>query len=656
MRLWRPELGRYSEHAQQLTKRLPPQPAALPLYVRRRTRLLGLDFDAKHHSADKVERDVHQCLAWIRECGGRAITDRSTSGGRHILVPLPIGTALTKSEVEPIMRLLAERLATLDITPMFNDVTGSLTPPGSRCKEGGYRQLDGSLDAAANTLIARSTPGFVARLVELLGAAHITPTTARTTPGARASRVTRTSAPCASTPDRTHLWEGSGDRARLRTEYRRRTPMPATVTTFAVHGLTPDDQRWRARDGRLDRSAARQAVLAAAAMQGMSFTDIQAQLPSAGGSWAGLAQAYTRYGHGADTALRRDWDHACRWASTNAPEFLPLGHKKQEHTGGCRGEHRFHAKTQTRWLATATHWIDAQWPHSPRRSNALAVLQALAYASVVGGHVVKGVPVVELGGRSLSIMAGCMPETTLWQVLRDIRDLPGAPLLRVRRGTGLLADRYALVTPRLSRRPDPVQSNQAQVEPVHQAWSVLGIHRRRLYEVIVHHGLTTPADALSAARMSRSAGYCALAALSTTGLISHTRGLVERGPVSLDDIARAHGLQQAHTERIARHRHERAAWTTWLATRFGAPHPTRPTDDHRVPAEPWHRRDTEDYLVSVLAAGPPDRPPSNPTTRPPTRSECTAPAATGLRAPTGPNGDPTSPGARSDRSAEFHQQ
>lgn len=50
-----------------------------------------------------------------------------------------------------------------------------------------------------------------------------------------------------------------------------------------------------AHNGRLDRSAARQSVLTAAALHGYSFTDLLAELPSQGGTWTGLANAYHRY-------------------------------------------------------------------------------------------------------------------------------------------------------------------------------------------------------------------------------------------------------------------------------------------------------------------------------------------------------------------------
>ncbi|MGY2119168.1 hypothetical protein ACW9HR_35195 [Nocardia gipuzkoensis] len=565
MRLWNPDLDGYNDRAQTLTRKLPDQPAAIPIYRDGRTRLLALDFDSTRDRTAAVDRDVHRCLTWIREVGGRAITDRSTSGGRHILIPLPLGVTLDLAEAESVVRLLAERLPTLDITPMLNAASGCITPPGSRCKQGGYRRLDGSIDDALDTLTARSAPGFLARLRQLLAGTAHDPTIARaacTTP--RAPRTTDAVA------HGMQLWEGDGERARLRAEYRRRGPISTTVEAFARDGVAPLDGRWTTRAGRVDRSAARQSVLAAAVVRGYSYLDVRAQLPAAGGSWRGFADAYRRYGRGAGAAMRRDWVSACRWAERTAPEFLSTAHKRKD-TGGSPG-HRSAAHLQQRWLAAATVWAHAQWPRSPRRWTVLAVLQALAWASEVGGQVARGVPVVEFGGRSLSLAASHLPESTVWGVLRELRELPGAPILRIRPGQGLLADRYALVTPHHGVRPirpDEAQIGRARVEPVHPAWSVLGLHCRHLYELVTREGLTTPADVFAAACISSSAGYNALAVLTTAGLITHTHRRLRLGTTSLDDIAHAHGLHHRRIERLARYHQHRATWRHWLHQHTG---------------------------------------------------------------------------------------
>ena len=566
MRLWDPDTGVFRSRTRQLTKKPPAQPAAVPLYVGGRTRVLALDFDAKHTGSGTVEHDAGRCMAWIRACGGVMVVDRSSSGGMHVLVPLPIGTSASRADVEPLLRLLAEACPnTLDITPMLNDRTGCITPPGSPCREGGYRRLAGTLDDAIDAFHTRSAPGFLHRLTTLLG----TPTpTATSTAGNRGVPRATVRRPAPST-----RWSGHGDHAHLAAPYCLSSPIPEPVRSFATHGVGAPG-RWRRPDGRVDRSAARQSVLTAAALRGMSLADIHQNLPEAGGTWKALAQAYTRYGHGADAALRRDWTKACDWAMANAPEFLSSAHKNQQHTGGWRPRAP-QPRKQTEWLAAATIWVDATWPRSPRRWTILAVLQALAHATVLTNTTIRGVPVTEIGGRSLSIMAA-LPETTVWAALRDVRNSPGAPILRTRRAAGLLADCYALVTPHLNHHPvRPARDHirRVRVQPVHPAWQVLGHHCRRLYELITHTGLTHPLDLAAAARMSPSATYAALSTLTATALVTHTQNSFSPGTAHLDEIAASNDLATARQDRITRHRRQRSAWREWVIQRFGSPVP-----------------------------------------------------------------------------------
>jgi hypothetical protein len=331
MRLWNPSLDRYNDRARTLTRKLPDQPAAVPIYRDGRTRLLALDFDGNRDGPVAVDRDVERCLGWIQEAGGRAITDHSTSGGRHILVPLPLGDTLDLAHAESLVRALAARLPSLDITPMLNPATGCITPPGSRCKQGGYRRLDGSIDNALDAITTRSAPGFVARLRQLVaGTAHEV-TIAR---GACAiPRAPRTGDEIARD---VQLWEGEGERVRLRAEYRRRSPLSPAIESFARDGATSGDGRWTTRAGRLDRSAARQSVLAAAIVRGYCYLDVREQLPAAGGNWRGFADAYRRYGRGAEDAMYRDWSSARRWAEHTVAGFLSAAHKRKD-TGGHQG-------------------------------------------------------------------------------------------------------------------------------------------------------------------------------------------------------------------------------------------------------------------------------------------------------------------------------
>ena len=168
-------------------------------------------------------------------------------------------------------------------------------------------------------------------------------------------------------------------------------------------------------------------------------------------------------------------------------------------------------------------------------------LPALAVHAARSGEIINGVPVVAVGGRSLSLATGRPSETTVWDFLRTVRDQPGAPLVRTRIAQGREADCYALTR----QNPAPVDDAaiaSARVENVHLAWKVIGHRHRRIYELIVHRGLSNPDDICAAAHVSTSTGYTTLAALATAGLIRRSRGAVACGPISLDVIAAAHHL------------------------------------------------------------------------------------------------------------------
>ncbi|KPN46599.1 hypothetical protein AN933_25725, partial [Mycobacterium intracellulare subsp. chimaera] len=157
VRLWNPATGKF-DRTSNLSSRLPRSPAAVMLYLHGRTQVLALDFDTKRHSQHIVDTDFNRALTWITESGGVAVTDQSASGGRHILVPLAIGTAATVAEISALLRLLEARLPSLDKTPMTNAKTGCITVPGSPCREGGHRRLDGTLAAARQAFAERSHP------------------------------------------------------------------------------------------------------------------------------------------------------------------------------------------------------------------------------------------------------------------------------------------------------------------------------------------------------------------------------------------------------------------------------------------------------------------------------------------------------------------
>lgn len=576
------------------TTRLPDAPAAVLLYnALGRTALLALDFDAKLHGAAQVDADVERALGWLRECGGRVVTDRSTSGGRHILVPLAIGTSFGVDDLRVLLTLLQAHLPTFDKNPMLNAKQGCISVPGSRCREGGHRQLDGALDDAADAFERRSKRGLVARMVERLG-------------GAGAPRPSTPVAVAQVALTCEERLVGAGDTRRLQSYWCLTDPIPAEVAAFARSGKFKRS-RWESP------SEARHSVLIALVLRGASAADIIRLLAS--DDYAGLREAYARYRSQAqiDRSLRGDVKNALLWAASVAHQFRVLGHKNK-HTGGYGGDGSFHDDPiRRRWLAEAHTWIDHEFRGSRQRPVLHAVVQALAYTSALAGELVEGVSVVAIGGRSLSVAAGLMSEATVWAALQVLRDTPGSPVLRVARGAGQLPDRYALTTPATGTEPTGVAMVRAHVEPVHQAWSVIGLRSRRLYELIHSGQVATVKDAFAAAQLGTSAGYEALMDLQVAGLITLDRGALAVGERTLDQVADDAGLAVVEAERIVRHRAERVVWHAWLENRFGPPPADRNDAGQRAStlaaeianAPVLDTFDSELMWAATLAAGPP---------------------------------------------------
>lgn len=577
MRVVVPETGKYDRSAD-LTKRPPALPAAVYIYdVTGRTRNLVLDFDTKHHTAEQVAADSARALSWIQECGGVAVTDISTTAGRHVYIPFASGEAFTLKHLEPLLRLLAARLPSLDLSPMMHPVHGCITVPGSACKDGGYRALDGTVEAAVCAFETRSQPRLIARLIALLGATDEPP-----------------AAPTRPETVEVDRWEGTAAAARLRPEWCLQSPLPPAVLEYATEGRLPSDGRWRTH------SEARQSVLTAAALRGMSLDDVQHRMRH---EWVGFSAAYHRYGGHAETSLTRDWGKARRWTSEHAPFFQSPGHKSK-HTGGDRSV-GFESPL-VRWLAIAYAWIDTEYSAGPERRELLrAVLQALAW----GAHITGGDSTVGMGVRGLSLAAGLMPRTTVADVLRDLRERPGSPILRIREASGLLPDRYALVTAKIDGTlVTPIPLDRVSVSPVHDAWRVVGVRARRLYDLVVF-GLSRPEDLFAAAGVGKSTGYALLNDLQIRGLVKVARGRVDLGDLTLDDVAAAHGLGQLRQDTIVQYRQDRVDWVAWLELAYAAARTEDRGSDGETSVAAWEEpADDEAMWRSLLADGPPAEP------------------------------------------------
>mgnify|MGYP000904257684 FL=1 len=583
-----------------ITDKLPSAMAAVYLYNQRRTTLIALDFDSKVHGSEQVDADVERARSWLSACGARMVSDRSTNGGRHLLIPLAIGTTASFDELQPLLRQLKARLPSLDITPMQNAAEGCISVPGTPCR-GGYRTLDGSLIDAVNDLTERSAPTLLPELHALMGTIPASPAAARTPAPGKAAHTT-----------------GSGDDERLVERYRWTKPLPADVVDFASKGTIncpSEGQRRKAQrsphKGRKKKrrnpgcfdspSEARMSVVFHAVLRGHSLADLRAA-SRPGQHWSGLGDSYRKkYDRKADDQLARDVRQVLDYTAVLAAETNRSAHRFNYPQGGIDGGSRFGD-----WLAYAWAWADHEFSGSPLRWTVRDVFQALAVKAVLAGTVKAGVPVVGVGGRSLSLSGGLMAPTTVFEVLRRTRDMVGSPIVLVRPRVGREADFYALT----ATNPDglrPVPRDRVAVRDVHPAWSILGRQHRFIHELITETGLTRPADIYAAARVSARSGQLTLAALTTAGLITRVGRFVGPGSVSLDDIAAAHHLDETMAERIARFRRERAAWHDWLALQDelrGLAAPENASDGASA-FSGADLADQDEYLAAVLAHGPP---------------------------------------------------
>lgn len=566
--------------ARPLTTKLPVVPAAVPLFLRGRAAVIALDFDAKHHGHGAVVEDVARVLTWLGECGGRAVVDVSSSGGRHVLVPLAPGRSIAVNELRSLLDQLAVRLPTLDITPMTNAATGCITVPGSACREGGHRRLVEDLATAVDSFAVRSDPETLPRLAALLGGIP--------TPNARTSGV-QAEIHASHVSDRII---GAGDHVRLHPSFcRAASTPPDSVTLFAETGRL-DTTRWPSR------SEARQSVVTHEILIGATPANVVAR--SYTSEWAGLRAAYVHYAN-PDQAILRDALQSLKWVASSLPEPVRDTGHKIKHTGGT------HSPALRKWLTTASNWVTREYQGRKDRWTTYAVIQALAWSAAVSGHEVDGVPVVGVGGRSLSIAAGLLPESTVWSILGRLRETPGSPLLLIERGMGQNPDRYALVTAGSEGSNDEVEFSrqELQIESVHPAWSVIGWRHKAVYDVVASSAAPlTIEDVLAAASIGRTSGYETLLDLRVAGLIAVENNQIVLGSVDLDTIAHLHGLATAVRERVVRHRAERIVWREWLAAREDArTPPDLPLDLYAVVEDAANPPD-EAYYAALLDAGP----------------------------------------------------
>ena len=379
-------------------------------------RLLALDLDAARAAdLDHQAAALGQLLARL---GARYVADIAPSGGQHIYVMF--AAALPWRELRNLCRAIALRFPAVDPVPMAS-LGGQISPPGSRHKSGGWRTLTTPLSEALAAFEHPNGPEVWAALLGEL-AAELQAIEHPGKVGADGS------APTSELDDTGVPWVPRlGGRANLGPELAR------TARTGKW-----DPTRYA------DRSAARMAVLTAAAARGWRLADVRAAVTS--GAWRGLAGLYGRRSEPGrmDRLLPYEWRKAIakisgeknvrQWHTSDGTSRPPADES------GPAAEYGLIRQWMTAILCAAED------PERVRGWGRRAVAVRLVLLALGQAAMVSGSSTIEFGTRNLALYSA-LSHRTVSRVLRILREEPD-PLIRER-------DKVGEATPRAPRDPTP---------------------------------------------------------------------------------------------------------------------------------------------------------------------------------------------------------
>ena len=469
--------------------------SARPDLARRRPgpatgRMLTLDLDPGRGDVGRQAAELGQLLERL---GARYVADVSPSGGRHVYVLF--AAALPWLELRDVARALALRFPAIDTAPM-SSLGGQISPPGSRHKSGGWRVLSTPVDIA---LAAVEHPNGPELWAGLLGEF-----------AAELQQVDQ--AP--------RFHDGTEVSAELDA-----VGVPWVPRLGGRANLGPELDR-TARTGRWeqsrypDRSAARMAVLNAAAARGWQLAEVRAAVAS--GAWKGLAALYDRRSEPGrmERLLPLEWRKAIAFVS--GEENVRGWHTSDVRSRPPAGESASSAEYgHIRQWMTAT-LCAAEDPERVKGWGQRAIAVRLVLLALGQAAMVSGSSTIEFGTRNLALHSA-LSHRTVARVLRLLaaEDDPLIDLVSPRRMAR--ADRYALRIPH--RYVDSVRWRRrraGRVEAAHPAFLALGGTSALVYQVL-DQAEARGAEVARAARLSTSATSAALRVLAE-------HGLAERGP------------------------------------------------------------------------------------------------------------------------------
>jgi hypothetical protein len=474
----------------------------------------------------------------LERLGARYVADVATStGGLHLYVPF--AAALPWLELRDLARAIAVRFPAVDPAPMCS-LAGQISPPGSRAKRGGWRVLSTPVDSTLAAVEHPNGPEVWAALLtefaaELQQAESIARAAGNTPPGAPEVELDDAGVP----------WVPRlGGRANLGPE------LASTARTG----------KWD-RSRYADRSAARMAVLSAAAARGWRLADVRAAVVS--GAWKALPELYYRASEPGrmERLLPLEWRKSVAFAAgeKNVRGWLTsdINHAPP---AGIDGADEFGLIRQ--WV-TGTSCAVAD-PDRVRGWGRRAVAVRQLLAAIGQAAMVSGSAVLEFGTRNLALHSG-LSQRTVSRLLAMLYAEPDPLLDVVNRGRMARADRIALRIPDAYAESVRWRRRRAgRIDGIHPAFLVLGGTAGLVHQVL-DGTEARGAEVARAARLSPSATSAALRVLAGHGLAVRGRGGWRRGPADLDEVATSTGAADLHRERAERYRQDRESWRARLA-------------------------------------------------------------------------------------------
>ncbi|WP_329430964.1 hypothetical protein OG339_48290 (plasmid) [Streptosporangium sp. NBC_01495] len=663
-----PGQARHTRLLRPLLPQLPAQPCTVSVYDSDRGvgRLLVADLDVqraiargmtRHEAIAAVHDEAQALIELIERCGGRAISDRSPNGGRHVYVRF--ARALPWTDLRQLAYALALRFHTLDIWPMSSR-HGQIRPPGAlhKLEHGhltGYMTLTLPLRDAEQILRRPCGPAVWAALHQDLTAelAALTQRPSPLSPSLAGDDAVEAGANDGRTCPQCHAL------VEIPLDSQGRPWLPRMGGRRA---LTAEQEQlartgnWRAR-GAMSPSEARLGLLNSIAAAGWTYAETLIQMLQ--GPWSGLAVLLENKRLSYQmTRLAKDWRKAiagiarlrhARSCNTSVrqpstpPEVPPdsqmsaslrlynVDSKSAElaPTTSTDPEHRRDANLWSIRTATPAEadlalegnlnlWQQIRrWrtcillaERDPERIRAWGraapsirlLLRAIAVAARMDGSTNPA-----FGVRSLSEMCG-LDYTVVSRHLRQLRDEDDPLIDLIDPAAGRRADRYGLRVPDAYRAEAAwIRFPAGAITSLHPALHALGPSAALVYEAL-SAVQTGPSELSRLARLARSTTCEALRTLAAYQLAAKGETGWMRGERDLGEAAVELGADVTKTERHARYVADRKAWwellEAWELPPMDRPahlrsRRTRDTDDHaHVTAEalstiPWPTAPTD---------------------------------------------------------------